>query len=98
MRINNHRRGIAWAVKRGFDVVISVIALLLSAPGSPFALAVRSKGPGIYFAAALGSDGVLDCLKFRSMRLRIGRVSDAVVNRQRPPSGKIGRFYAILPG
>jgi exopolysaccharide biosynthesis polyprenyl glycosylphosphotransferase len=73
MRISSpNLQGPVWAVKRGFDIVTSVVSLLVLAPLlAVCALAVRLEGgPGIIFRQQrVGRDGkVFDCLKFRSMR------------------------------
>jgi exopolysaccharide biosynthesis polyprenyl glycosylphosphotransferase len=64
--------GPAWAAKRVFDVVVSLLALIVMAPVMlACAVAVRvDGGPGIIFRQKrVGQDGQLfDCLKFRSMR------------------------------
>lgn len=64
--------GPAWAVKRGMDVVVGVLALVLFAPVMAVcALAVRWEGgPGVLFRQErVGRHGELfSCLKFRSMR------------------------------
>ena len=65
-------RGPVRMVKRGFDVLVAGIALVLAAPIVALcALAVRIEGgPGVIFRQPrVGRDGVLfDCLKLRSMR------------------------------
>ncbi len=64
--------GPAFAVKRAADVVLTVFALLVTAPVlAACALAVRIEGgPGVLFRQErVGRDGVhFTCLKFRSMR------------------------------
>jgi exopolysaccharide biosynthesis polyprenyl glycosylphosphotransferase len=64
--------GPAWALKRGFDVVVSALLLALLSPVLlACALAVRWEGgPGILFRQVrIGRDGRrFECLKFRSMR------------------------------
>jgi exopolysaccharide biosynthesis polyprenyl glycosylphosphotransferase len=64
--------GPAFAVKRAADVVLTVLALLVTAPVLvACALAVRIEGgPGVLFRQErVGRDGVhFTCLKFRSMR------------------------------
>ncbi|WP_380165996.1 sugar transferase [Jannaschia sp. R86511] len=65
------RRGFAPAAKRGFDVVSSLLALLVLAPVLlACAVAVRTTGPGVLFRQErVGQDGQLfELLKFRSMR------------------------------
>ncbi|NMH91924.1 sugar transferase [Pseudonocardia bannensis] len=65
-------RGPARLVKRGFDIAVAGVALLVAAPLlAVCALAVRLEGgPGVIFRQArVGRDGQLfDCLKLRSMR------------------------------
>jgi exopolysaccharide biosynthesis polyprenyl glycosylphosphotransferase len=59
------------AIKRGFDVAVSGLALLFLAPVmAAVALAVRREGPGVIFRQPrVGRNGqVFDVLKFRSMR------------------------------
>ena len=73
MHINNPSlRGLAWTVKRGFDITVSALALLFLTPVlAACALAVRLEGgPGVLFRQQrVGNDGrTFDCLKFRSMR------------------------------
>ena len=64
--------GIAWSVKRVFDVVVVCLALVPLAPiAGLIALAVRWEGgPGVVFRQTrVGRNGQLfDCLKFRTMR------------------------------
>jgi exopolysaccharide biosynthesis polyprenyl glycosylphosphotransferase len=64
--------GPAWALKRGFDVVVSALLLVLLSPVLlACALAVRWEGgPGVLFRQVrIGRDGrPFECLKFRSMR------------------------------
>lgn len=65
-------RGLAWTVKRAFDVVVSCAALVALSPlYAVCALAVRAEGgPGVLFRQErVGRNGKLfHCLKFRSMR------------------------------
>jgi exopolysaccharide biosynthesis polyprenyl glycosylphosphotransferase len=65
-------RGLAWTVKRIFDVVVSCAALVVLSPVfAVCALAVRIEGgPGVLFRQErVGRNGrVFYCLKFRSMR------------------------------
>jgi exopolysaccharide biosynthesis polyprenyl glycosylphosphotransferase len=72
MRIRTPKlSGPGLAVKRGFDVVVSGLALLFLAPLlGLIALAVRSDGPDVIFRQPrVGRNGrVFDVLKFRSMR------------------------------
>ncbi|WP_285657161.1 sugar transferase [Actinomycetospora sp. NBRC 106375] len=73
MRIRNPSlSGVAWQVKRAFDVVLSAGALLLLSPVLlTCAIAVRLEGgPGIVFhQERIGRDGrTFECLKFRSMK------------------------------
>jgi exopolysaccharide biosynthesis polyprenyl glycosylphosphotransferase len=62
----------AWRAKRAFDVVLSGLALLLTAPLlAVIAVAVRlsSPGPILFRQCRIGQDGRrFDLLKFRSMR------------------------------
>jgi exopolysaccharide biosynthesis polyprenyl glycosylphosphotransferase len=64
--------GIAWSIKRAFDLVVSSLLLVLLSPVMAVcALAVRLEGgPGVLFRQPrLSRDGRLfDCLKFRSMK------------------------------
>ncbi len=64
--------GPARVVKRGFDLVVASVALLLASPVLALcALAVRLEGgPGVIFRQPrVGRDGVVfECLKLRSMR------------------------------
>jgi exopolysaccharide biosynthesis polyprenyl glycosylphosphotransferase len=66
--------GVAWAIKRAFDLVVVSLLLVLLAPVMlGCALAVRIEGgPGVIFRQTrVGRDGRLfDCLKFRTMRPR----------------------------
>ena len=89
--------GVSWAVKRFFDVAVSVVVLVLLAPVmAACALAVRVEGgPGVIFRQArVGRDGRLfECLKFRSMRPADERESAtrwSVVGDQRV--GPVGRL------
>jgi exopolysaccharide biosynthesis polyprenyl glycosylphosphotransferase len=64
--------GLAWGIKRVFDVVVASLLLVLFAPVLALcALAVRLDcGPGVVFRQPrVGRNGTeFDCLKFRSMR------------------------------
>ncbi|HZZ49122.1 MAG TPA: sugar transferase [Pseudonocardia sp.] len=73
MHINNPaRRGLARTVKRGLDIVVSTVSLVVLAPLLLVcAAAVRIEGgPGILFRQErVGGDGrIFECLKFRSMK------------------------------
>ena len=73
MRIRTPRlSGVAWHVKRGFDVfVVSLLLVLLAPLMGICALAVRIEGgPGVIFRQPrVGRHGELfDCLKFRTLR------------------------------
>jgi exopolysaccharide biosynthesis polyprenyl glycosylphosphotransferase len=73
MHINNPaRRGLAWTVKRGIDIVASTLAIVVLFPVLlACAIAVRLEGgPGILFRQErVGGDGrIFECLKFRSMK------------------------------
>jgi exopolysaccharide biosynthesis polyprenyl glycosylphosphotransferase len=90
-------RGIAWAAKRGFDVVASAIALLLLAPVYALcALAVRIEGgPGVLFRQRrVGYDGRnFECLKFRSIRqVDPGESATRWSIANDPRVGKVGRI------
>ena len=65
-------QGVACAVKRGFDIVVASLVLVLTAPLVAIcAVLVRIEGgPGVIFRQArVGRHGVVfDCLKLRSMR------------------------------
>jgi exopolysaccharide biosynthesis polyprenyl glycosylphosphotransferase len=65
-------RGVSWAVKRGFDVVVAGLLLVLAMPMlALFAVLVRiESGPGVIFRQQrVSRHGVLfSCLKLRSMR------------------------------
>lgn len=63
-------RGVRMLMKRTFDVVVSVAALVLLSPAlAVCAVAVRATGPGVIFRQPrVGKNGcVFDLLKFRSM-------------------------------
>ncbi|MDT7588086.1 MAG: hypothetical protein QOE32_5636 [Pseudonocardiales bacterium] len=98
MLINNPAlRGLAWALKRGFDIAVSGIALLVLVPVlAVCALAVRIEGgPGVIFRQhRVGNDGkTFTCLKFRSMRPADPGESQtqwSIANDARV--GKVGRF------
>jgi exopolysaccharide biosynthesis polyprenyl glycosylphosphotransferase len=64
--------GVAWAIKRAFDIVVVILLLITLAPVMALcALAVRVEtGPGVIFRQVrVGRDGKLfDCLKFRTMQ------------------------------
>jgi exopolysaccharide biosynthesis polyprenyl glycosylphosphotransferase len=66
-------RGPAWTVKRGFDVVVSVVALVVLSPLlllCAIAVWIDGGSGGILFRQQrVGRNGqVFDCLKFRSMK------------------------------
>jgi exopolysaccharide biosynthesis polyprenyl glycosylphosphotransferase len=97
MRINGPSlRGLAWAVKRGFDIIVSATALLLLAPVFVLcALAVRVEGgPGVLFRQQrVGNDArAFECLKFRSMRpADPGESATQWSIAHDPRVGKVGR-------
>jgi exopolysaccharide biosynthesis polyprenyl glycosylphosphotransferase len=73
MRVRNpNLHGPAWLVKRGFDIAVAVMALIILLPVlAAAALAVRIEGgPGVIFRQVrVGRDGKhFELLKFRSMR------------------------------
>jgi exopolysaccharide biosynthesis polyprenyl glycosylphosphotransferase len=73
MRIRNpNLGGPEWLIKRGFDIVVAVMSLIILLPVlAAAALAVRIEGgPGVIFRQVrVGRDGKhFDLLKFRSMR------------------------------
>ncbi len=73
MRIRTpNLQGPAWAVKRGFDVVVGAVLLAALAPViAACALATRLEGgPGVIFSQPrVGRNGqVFNCLKFRTMK------------------------------
>jgi exopolysaccharide biosynthesis polyprenyl glycosylphosphotransferase len=73
MRIRNpNLHGPTWLIKRGFDIVVAVMALIILLPVlAGVALAVRIEGgPGVIFRQVrVGRDGKhFELLKFRSMR------------------------------
>src|SRR5882757_1561312 len=73
MRVNNPAlRSMAWAAKRGFDVVMSATALVVLLPVLALcAIAVYCEGgtPVLFRQRRVGANGqTFDCLKFRSMR------------------------------
>ena len=73
MRVNNPSlRTVAWAAKRGFDIVVSATALVVLLPVLALcAIAVYCEGgtPVLFRQRRVGTDGqTFDCLKFRSMR------------------------------
>jgi len=89
--------GVAWGIKRAFDLVVaSVLLVLLASVMAVCALAVRIEGgPGVIFRQPrLGRNGkVFDCLKFRTMRPRDS--AEAATNwsiAHDDRVGKIGRF------
>ena len=89
--------GPAWSIKRGFDVVVASVLLIVLAPAiALLMLAVRLEGgPGVIFRQPrVGRDGQLfDCLKLRSMRPADGHESAtnwSIAHDDRV--GKVGRF------
>ncbi|MEU2349079.1 sugar transferase [Modestobacter sp. NPDC049651] len=89
--------GLAWGVKRAFDVVVVSVLLVVLAPVLVLcALAVRVEGgPGIIFRQPrVGRNGqVFDCLKFRSLRPRDGEESATHWSIcDDPRVGPVGRF------
>jgi len=89
--------GMAWEVKRAFDIVVVSLLLALLAPVMAIcALAVRIEGgPGVIFRQPrVGRNGkVFDCLKFRSMRPRDSMESAtnwSIAEDDRV--GRVGRF------
>jgi len=69
---NPSLRTVAWAAKRGFDIVVSATALVVLLPVLALcAIAVYCEGgtPVLFRQRRVGTDGqTFDCLKFRSMR------------------------------
>lgn len=98
MRINNPSlRGLYWAAKRGFDIVVSASTLVIFAPLLALcAVAVRIEGgPGVLFRQErVGVDGrTFQCLKFRSIRPSDPRESATQWSIENDPRvGKVGRF------
>jgi exopolysaccharide biosynthesis polyprenyl glycosylphosphotransferase len=98
MRINNPSlRGLHWAAKRGFDIAVSAIALLVFAPLLALcAVVVRIEGgPGVLFRQErVGVDGrTFQCLKFRSMRpTDPGESATRWSIENDPRVGKVGQF------
>jgi exopolysaccharide biosynthesis polyprenyl glycosylphosphotransferase len=98
MRINNPSlRGTAWLLKRGFDVVVGGLAILLLSPAllaCAVAVLVDGGRPVLFRQRRIGADGVaFTCLKFRSMRPATAAESATQWSIARDPrvSG-IGRF------
>jgi exopolysaccharide biosynthesis polyprenyl glycosylphosphotransferase len=91
-------RGLAWAVKRAFDVVIASALLVLAAPViAVCALAVRIEGgPGVIFRQVrVGRDGELfECLKIRS--LLPSDESESATNWSVATDARVGRVGRLL--
>jgi exopolysaccharide biosynthesis polyprenyl glycosylphosphotransferase len=90
--------GLAWGFKRGFDITVASLLLVLSAPVLVLcALAVRlDAGPGIIFRQPrVGRNGqVFDCLKFRSLRPVDG--SEAATTWSIAADARVGRVGRFL--
>ncbi|MBI5625235.1 MAG: sugar transferase [Elusimicrobia bacterium] len=101
-------------MKRGFDIVLSLFALLLLAlPMTAIALLVRltSQGPALYWSDRVGRDNALFRMpKFRTMRLDVPEVATHLLphpQRYVTPIGHLLRMssldelpqlYSILKG
>jgi Undecaprenyl-phosphate glucose phosphotransferase len=87
-----------WSVvsKRAFDIVFSLLALLLSAPVMLLvALAVRltSRGPVLYRQERMGMDGrTFHILKFRTMRTDAEAAGAAMASAADPRRTPVGTF------
>jgi exopolysaccharide biosynthesis polyprenyl glycosylphosphotransferase len=98
MRLNNPSlRGTAWTLKRGFDIVVSAIALLVLTPVFALcAVAVLAEGgrPILFRQSRVGNDGrTFECLKFRSMKpAEPGESATRWTIVGDPRLGRVGRF------
>jgi lipopolysaccharide/colanic/teichoic acid biosynthesis glycosyltransferase len=106
-----HERGIAvrkpesgWqSVKRGVDVGVSVIALIVLAPVMAcLALLIKfeSRGPALFVQERVGQDGkIFRLLKFRSMRVDAESCSGPVFAKPNDPrctrTGRFMRRYSL---
>ncbi len=84
-------------VKRSFDVVVSLIALLLCSllmVGIAIAIKVESKGPVFFKQKRMGRKGKpFTCLKFRSMRQDAPHeMATSVIGNSTSYQTKVGRF------
>ena len=70
--------GIDYALKRGFDLVVSILTLILIAPvllAIAIAVKLSSRGPAIHRSTRPGMGGTpFDCFKFRTMREHAERI------------------------
>lgn len=85
VRQNNASR-LALAIKRGMDVVIAGVLLVLGSPIlllTAIAIKLDSRGPILYRAQRVGKDGVLfTCYKFRSMHVDADKRWEEMAARQ----------------
>jgi exopolysaccharide biosynthesis polyprenyl glycosylphosphotransferase len=73
-------QGIDYALKRGFDLVVATIGLVILAPillASAIAVKLSSRGPAIYRSVRPGMAGrPFYCFKFRTMREHADQIQD----------------------
>jgi sugar transferase (PEP-CTERM system associated) len=83
-------------VKRGADVVLSLLALLLAAPimvATAVCIAVDSPGPILYRQQRVGRGGALFTIfKFRSMRVQRAGEKERLTARNDDRITRVGRF------
>jgi exopolysaccharide biosynthesis polyprenyl glycosylphosphotransferase len=99
--------GVDFAVKRTFDLVLSVVGLILLSPvflAIAIAIKLSSRGPVIYSSERPGMAGKpFQCLKFRTMRHHADQIQDELEPfnelsgalfkiREDPRLTRIGRF------
>jgi exopolysaccharide biosynthesis polyprenyl glycosylphosphotransferase len=84
------------AVKRGGDVALSVLALLLLAPVyliTILAVKMDSKGPAFYLQERIGKGGrPFNIIKFRSMYVNAEEAGPALSSDHDPRITRVGRF------
>jgi exopolysaccharide biosynthesis polyprenyl glycosylphosphotransferase len=89
----------ALTVKRGCDVVLSLLALLVTAPLmllTAVAVAVDSPGPILYRQQRVGRGGTLFTIyKFRSMRVQRPGEKERLTDRNDDRITRVGRFIRL---
>jgi sugar transferase (PEP-CTERM system associated) len=94
-----HASRLTRAVKRGFDIVVACVGLLLAAPLMALtALAVRldSRGPVLYCQERVGKDGrPFTLCKFRSMRTDAEQGTPMWAKEKDDRVTRVGRFIRL---
>ncbi len=99
--MNNYIHRLVWPLKRGFDLLVASVGVLVLSPLLPLiALAIRidSPGPALFFQQRVGRQWpdrteLFWMIKFRTMRADAEQISGAVwATQQDPRITRLGRF------